>query len=156
MAKDKNSLKEKEYTDRLVEIKWGFNEYYKICFITPLNYSKITKILSEIRRDKDIDIDLYDRLSKIYKLYSHKYYEVKELIHQEPRRHAQLFIGRKKIREFIFKRDCHKCLCCGAKNNLAIDHIHSIFYGGENKLSNLQTLCRRCNSSKSTSYKDYR
>ena len=28
--------------------------------------------------------------------------------------------------------------------------------GGENKISNLQTLCKSCNSKKSDNYKDYR
>ena len=68
---------------------------------------------------------------------------------------AQRFIGRSKIRQFIFNRD-KQCLKCGSTKNLQIDHIKAVSIGGENKLSNLQTLCRVCNVKKRTNYQDYR
>lgn len=66
------------------------------------------------------------------------------------------FISRKDVREYIFSRDGYKCCICGSKNNLQIDHIVSIYKYAANKLdyshindeSNLQVLCRHCNSSK--------
>ena len=72
------------------------------------------------------------------------------------RRDAQNFISRKKIREFIFKRDNYRCLCCDSNKKLSIDHIIPVNKNGKNKISNLQTLCKSCNSKKSDKYKDYR
>lgn len=41
-------------------------------------------------------------------------------------------------------------------SDLTLDHIQPIHYGGENKIGNLQTLCRSCNSKKGTKFFDYR
>lgn len=59
-------------------------------------------------------------------------------------------------REDTFKRDNYKCLKCGNKDSLSIDHIISLAKGGDNSIENLQTLCSKCNSSKGDSIKDYR
>jgi 5-methylcytosine-specific restriction endonuclease McrA len=92
-------------------------------------------------------------------MYGHfysNYFKIKNLNSLEPRKIAQQFISRKKIRHFIFKRDGFKCLNCGSENKLQIDHILPIAKKGENKISNLQTLCIFCNSKKRDNYKDYR
>ncbi|MCX5963224.1 MAG: HNH endonuclease [Cyanobacteria bacterium] len=52
------------------------------------------------------------------------------------------------IRHYVFDRDNHQCQSCNTQKNLTIDHIIPINHGGSNDLSNLQTLCKRCNSSK--------
>lgn len=52
-------------------------------------------------------------------------------------------------RQKIFKRDGYRCLCCGSRKNLTIDHIiPKCKKGGTDKNSNLQTLCRKCNEIK--------
>jgi hypothetical protein len=140
----------------LYDLEYSFNDFYKITYLTPKEYDKASNCLSFLRKNKLATPDEIYTLTKMYSMFAKKYFTVKELIYQEPRRHAQLFIGKKKIRNFILKRDKYKCLCCGSKEKLSIDHIHSIHFGGENKLSNLQTLCKSCNSRKSTNYKDYR
>ena len=66
------------------------------------------------------------------------------------------FVTKSVVRNYIFNRDGHKCLLCGKKTNLSIDHINSVLsaFDGRsdiNKLNtkgNLQTLCRSCNSAK--------
>ena len=50
----------------------------------------------------------------------------------------------------------HKCLACGKKKPLTVDHIIPLSQGGRNDILNLQMLCQSCNSSKHTSTQDYR
>lgn len=60
------------------------------------------------------------------------------------------------IRDFIFMPDKDnisymkddKCILCGSSDNLSVDHIVPISKGGVDRISNKQTLCRKCNSSK--------
>lgn len=56
----------------------------------------------------------------------------------------------------VFSRDCGKCLACGSKTNLCIDHIVPISRGGSNDFNNLQLLCSDCNASKGTAPIDFR
>ncbi len=59
-------------------------------------------------------------------------------------------------RSAIFARDGMKCLKCGSEESLSLDHIRPLVAGGTNDDENLQTLCKRCNSSKGDATKDYR
>ena len=55
------------------------------------------------------------------------------------------------VREYVFQRDNYQCRSCGKKQTqtaLEVDHIIPIANGGSNDISNLQTLCRRCNHQK--------
>ena len=58
-------------------------------------------------------------------------------------------------REILDKYE-HKCLCCGAKRNLSMDHIIPLSRGGQHTASNIQPLCRSCNARKYTNSIDYR
>jgi len=44
--------------------------------------------------------------------------------------------------------ECISCHRSGKRKNLTIDHIHPESKGGTLDLSNLQTLCKSCNSKK--------
>lgn len=55
----------------------------------------------------------------------------------------------KKLRERVFKRDGYACKKCKETQNLHIDHILPISKGGSSEESNLQTLCKQCNLTKS-------
>lgn len=55
-----------------------------------------------------------------------------------------------KLRWQVLQRDNFACCNCGSLTDLTIDHIVSEKVGGKLELSNLQTLCRRCNSRKGT------
>lgn len=56
----------------------------------------------------------------------------------------------------ILEKYGNKCLKCGSENNLSMDHIIPLSLGGDHDISNIQPLCRKCNSKKNAKYEDYR
>jgi hypothetical protein len=52
------------------------------------------------------------------------------------------------LRAEIFARDGHRCVRCGATEDLTIDHIFPRVIGGTNEPANLRSLCRPCNSAR--------
>lgn len=48
------------------------------------------------------------------------------------------------------------CLCCGAVDDLTVDHVIPRSRGGADDSTNFQTLCRKCNSIKGDKYVDFR
>lgn len=52
------------------------------------------------------------------------------------------------IRQRVYDRDGNRCLACGTSDDLTLDHKHPYSLGGSDDESNLQTLCRPCNSKK--------
>ena len=49
-----------------------------------------------------------------------------------------------------------RCLCCGAKRSLEVDHILQKYFWGNNILDNMQTLCGECNRLKGTDRINFR
>ena len=64
----------------------------------------------------------------------------------------------RKLREYVKERDSHTCQNCGLSTYeepnllLEIDHIRPLSKGGMTTLDNLQTLCWRCNRTKSAKW----
>jgi 5-methylcytosine-specific restriction endonuclease McrA len=64
------------------------------------------------------------------------------------------------VRQYVFERDDFQCQNCGRSTlhdptvKLNVDHIIAITKGGSDDLSNLQTLCSRCNQQKSNHYSE--
>lgn len=52
------------------------------------------------------------------------------------------------IKRRVKQRDKHRCVKCGSKVMLEVDHIIADAKGGSNDMSNLQTLCKDCHSIK--------
>ncbi len=57
------------------------------------------------------------------------------------------------LRKYVFERNNYQCQSCHkidlTAKSLQIDHIIPLAQGGANDLSNLQTLCAKCNREKS-------
>ncbi len=57
-----------------------------------------------------------------------------------------------RVRYLVFSRDNYTCTACGAKAregaDLVVDHMVPVNWGGTSEMSNLQTLCTRCNRGK--------
>jgi 5-methylcytosine-specific restriction endonuclease McrA len=51
-------------------------------------------------------------------------------------------------RQNIFKRDNNKCVYCGNKQDLTLDHLNPKSRGGRTHWENLVTACKPCNSKK--------
>jgi len=45
-----------------------------------------------------------------------------------------------------------KCIICGSRSDLQIDHIYPKSKGGSDTLGNLQVLCAKCNLKKSNKF----
>lgn len=52
------------------------------------------------------------------------------------------------LRWSVWARDDFRCKQCGTRKHLSIDHVIPESKGGKMELSNLQTLCQRCNCKK--------
>lgn len=156
MAEGKKSLKIKTLINSLVGIKYKWDDYYKIASISMKQYEDSVNTIVELVNLGGLSSSDAETFKKIMKIYYDNNQKIKELNKHDKRKVAQRFIGKRKIREFIFNRDGNICLNCGTDKDLSIDHILPIKKGGDNIISNLQTLCKRCNSKKSTKYLDLR
>ena len=75
---------------------------------------------------------------------------------QKPKAPSKTTSKSYKLRIILFARDGNRCLKCGSKTNLTIDHVIPKSKGGSNSLDNYQTLCKCCNGIKGATYADYR
>ena len=142
--------------DDLLNIEWDIHHTYGQAYLTHDNQLKYDALISEGRRLRVFIDNEHIVLKTILKSGRRHLIELDIHLRNQPRRDAQAFIGKKNIRNWLFNRDGWACLCCGSHLKLSVDHIIPVNKGGANKLSNLQTLCRGCNSWKSDSFIDFR
>lgn len=75
--------------------------------------------------------------------------QLAEKLHYRKRRYqASNYTKRPDVRQRILTRDNQQCCKCRGTANLTIDHIISVYQGGGDEDSNLQTLCNKCNAGK--------
>jgi 5-methylcytosine-specific restriction endonuclease McrA len=79
-------------------------------------------------------------------------------LHNKKRIDTKNMYIRKSVSRKIKSMYGNMCLCCKNKNStdITIDHIIPLSLGGNSQESNLQTLCRICNSLKGNKIIDYR
>lgn len=141
--------------DDILKIEWDIHHTHGQSYLTYENQLKYDALISEGRRLNLFTPQEHSLLRVLLSQGARHLRELKERLRNQPRLDAQKFIGKKNIRLWLFKRD-RFCLCCGSSIRLTVDHIIPVNRGGENKLSNLQTLCRSCNSRKSDTFIDFR
>lgn len=54
-----------------------------------------------------------------------------------------------KHRDYLMRRDDGKCVYCGSKRALCVDHVVPVIQGGDDDPMNLAISCKSCNASKS-------
>jgi len=75
--------------------------------------------------------------------------------HKKRRTDADTYTKNKKVRGSVFERDGKKCKACNSTKDLTLDHIIPVSKDGTNRISNLQILCRSCNSKKSNKHYEW-
>lgn len=145
-----------DVVNQLKNIEYLFNDMYGITYITLESFNRYIDLSYKLRELNDITDKELSTILSIGEAYYKQSIKIKELDAKNPRFVAQKFIRNKQLRMQIFNRDGNMFLNCKSTENLEIDHIMPISKGGENHIDNLQTLCKRCNCSKSNKYKDFR
>ena len=51
-------------------------------------------------------------------------------------------------RAAVLARDHHRCVFCGCRTFLTLDHVYPKSLGGTDAIDNLQTVCQPCNARK--------
>lgn len=77
--------------------------------------------------------------------YPYRFYLVREF--DEPKGYVKKVIS-PSLRWEVFERDEFKCVKCGVRKDLTVDHIIPESKGGNATLENLQTMCKSHNSAK--------
>jgi hypothetical protein len=70
-------------------------------------------------------------------------WQLREIKEKQPKKQIS-----QKARYYVLNRDGFRCILCGSKEFLEIDHIIPRISGGTNELTNLRTLCHDCNVGK--------
>ncbi len=138
LSKKKFSNIQEKIVSKILNDKsfYEINVYLKVYYRSPqgkVNISKEGKINSK-------------ELLELYKEWKNtKKYSINAKIERS--------IMNDSIRYNVLKRDNYTCQICGATSKdgakLHVDHIIPISKGGKTVMSNLQTLCERCNLGKS-------
>jgi 5-methylcytosine-specific restriction endonuclease McrA len=115
------------------------------------------------RLKRKADPNKYRAKDKNWRERNKEHYLVTHRISVHRRRVKLKKNGGKRITEVQWKALCeqtgNRCLACGQPGNyitLTMDHIIPIKKGGKDGISNIQPLCRSCNSSKGIKIIDYR
>jgi len=142
---------------QLTYLRWQLNDLVKYgtnVYTNPI--SKETSILARTALKKktfwNIDYMMnYDQRKQLRDLLKLDIQSrLNKRLYKNKRKVATIYTASKKIRALIFARDGKICRQCEATTNLHLDHVIPVKKNGKNEISNLQVLCRSCNSKKSS------
>lgn len=165
----------KKVVDNILETKFDYSKLKlsRLLFFSLNNYIKFeNKMVNEIIYENTNNLTLYVRVEYIspkgqnywYKDHEYSFTSIVAFVktvkqHEEYMKSAkyQRSILSDSLRYDVLKRDNFTCQICGASSKkdgvkLEVDHIFPISKGGKTEMSNLQTLCERCNRGKSNKY----
>jgi len=136
------------------DVKFSCIVCNKLCLTPPYcsNYCRSLPKKKTKVNFRGVDADLFDDFE------NKKAASIIAIIHsginnKKRKATSDLLKGRRKT---VYARDNFRCLKCGSKEELTLDHIIPVSKGGKNRISNLQTLCYDCNQEKKNNTIDYR
>lgn len=122
-------------------------------------------LMNEYQNDKRYWNVFYPSFDQFYKQFNLYVGKIKLLRTKQPEDKKTTIIGKEEVPDDeeppeyvkieLIKRD-GRCLCCGSTRSKQVDHILSKHDGGSHQISNLQTLCKKCNELKKEKYIDFR
>ncbi len=159
------------YVTSIAKINYDLDESYikeKIGISKRLFVKLEQKLIDRIKITKDVykitcEIEIYYRSPKGRNNYSKRhvfsYYKLIDIYNEwlngkkyEVTSKIERQIMNEDIRYNVLRRDNFTCVLCGATAKdgakLQVDHIIPVSKGGKTVMSNLQTLCERCNKGK--------
>lgn len=132
---------------------WGLTDNltfnYSISYFTDTDWKNIimNKEIDELLRYES-DFEMFNKWKYTYEMFDIR----KEGIYSLYNKVEKKLKIREKIPQNIidqvWQRDLGKCVICGSKEKLEIDHIIPVSRGGANTYRNLQLLCEKHNRSK--------
>ena len=159
------------YSSQVSNINFDLDESYieEEIGISKKSFIKLEqKLINRIKITQDVynitcDVEIYYRSPKGRNNYSKRhifsYYELVDIYNDwlngkkyEVTSKIERQIMNEDIRYNVLKRDNFTCVLCGATARdgakLQVDHIIPVSKGGKTVMSNLQTLCEKCNKGK--------
>ena len=138
------------------------DKYYYLNLENELIKEQYISIIDEVSFNIVVEYISPQGMNRLKKSKSFSIYEVKDRekritnLTKEQKEYERLLLT-DSLRYDVFKRDNFKCVLCGASAKddgvkLHCDHIIPISKGGKTVLSNLRTLCDRCNLGKRDKY----
>lgn len=122
---DNNYVLDSEENVTLLEDFLKGDSYFPLSFFSFETLSKVEKYVREVKKN-----------NAHYNSY------------EERRRRANLDLKRPSFRKKVFAEKGEICQKCGTDKDVSIDHIISVYDGGETTIENSQVLCRQCNRKK--------
>lgn len=125
----------------------GRQAYCKSCMVS----ARADWALRNPERDKELETK-YKQSARYKVTKKNSKYRRRQRLAKTPKELELTAEQERLILEFYGRR----CLCCGSTEDVTLDHVKPLALGGLNSATNIQILCRECNSRKGAKEIDYR